>query len=183
METVQSDSMQAACASVWVGTGRSGEEPVLPLQHLKSGDLSHTQTYKHTHTYEHPSCCIENPSGLSVPPSFYSPLRNPPCLNQPVFCPSLVNLQPKCLLSCLQANPRPLSGREAACSTQPVEVSVLYGFIKVWEFDGNGKQNVSLHVYFSSYIQYFSIFLCRFLLTFEYYVANVQGSFSNPASA
>lgn len=51
METVQSDSMQAACASVRVGTGRSGEEPVLPLQHLKSGDLSHTQTQTHTHIW------------------------------------------------------------------------------------------------------------------------------------
>lgn len=48
METVRSDSMQAACGSVWVGTGRCGEEPVPPLQHPKSGDLSsHTQTHTH----------------------------------------------------------------------------------------------------------------------------------------
>lgn len=34
---------------------------------------------------------------------------------------------------------------------------------------------MSLHVYFSSYIQYFSIVLCRFLLTFDYYVQTFRG--------
>lgn len=183
METIRSDSTQAACAGVWVGTGRCGEEPVLTLQHLKSGDLSHTHTHIWTSFLLH-----SKPLWTECAPLFFPLLRTPLCLNQPAFCPSLVNLQPKCLLSCLQANPRPLSGREAVCSTQPLEVSGFaqkqYGFIKVcvcvkWKFDGIG----SLHVHFSSYIQYFIIFLCRFLLTFDYFVANVQKCFSYPASA
>lgn len=100
-----------ACEWVLGGVGRSQ----FPHCSIRRAGISFT------HTTEHPPYCNQSPSG----PSVCLPARNPRFLNQPVFCPSLVNLKPKCLLRCLQANPRPLSGREAACSTQPVGVSVF----------------------------------------------------------
>lgn len=85
METVRSDSMQAACGSVWVGTGRCGEEPVPPLQHPKSGDLSftHARTHKHTHTHDWTS--FSKPLWTECVPPLSSPTRNSQCLINQCF--------------------------------------------------------------------------------------------------
>lgn len=86
-------------------------------------------SFTHKHTRLNILVTAEKAGPSEPTPPFSVPLRNP-CLDQPVFCRSLVNLKSKCLLNRLQANLHLLSGREEACSTQPVEVRKTHGFIK-----------------------------------------------------